>query len=75
MLLLLGWGGEIVFFLCMCSRKCICFVISIDIVFVAVMLKYQNLQFMVILLAVVDLVRTPPRVLIVGVPATSGRRW
>ena len=47
--LLLWWGEEIDFsFVCihMCSRICISFISSIDIVFVVVMVMYQDRQAM-----------------------------
>ena len=52
-----------------CSRNCISFIISIDIVFVVAM--YQNR----LLLVVVGIVGALPRVPIVAVPATFRIRW
>ena len=41
-----GVGRRNRFFLCICSRNCIFFISSIDIVFIVVMVMYQNRQVM-----------------------------
>ena len=75
-----GVGRRNRFFLCMCSRNCISVIISVDIVFPIVMVMCQNCQVMVISFGCCWYRRgggggSTPRVLIVGVPATSGERW
>ena len=41
-----GVGKRNRFFVCMCNRNCNSFIISIDIVFVVVVVMYQNRQVM-----------------------------
>lgn len=70
------WGGEkkSIFCVCMCSRDCISFIISIDAVFAVVMVMYQKLQVMVTSFGCCRFSGDAPRVPIVGVLATSGGR-
>ena len=70
-----GEGRRNRFFLRMCSRNCISFIISIDILFVVVMVIYQDCQVMVTSSGFCWYSGGAPRVPIVGVPATSEERW
>ena len=69
-----GVGRRNQFFVCMCSRDCISFIISIDAVFAVVMVMYQKLQVMVTSFDCCRFSGDAPRVPIVGVLATSGGR-
>ena len=81
--LLLEWGEEIDIS-CECVAETVFLILLLLLllllllsnnVFVVVVMMLQNHQVMEPLLVVVGIVGAPLRVLIVGVPATSGGRW
>ena len=70
-----GVGRRNRFFLCICSRNCIFFISGIDIVFIVVMVMYQNRQVMLTSFGFFSIVGAARRVQIARAPATSRGRW
>ena len=69
-----GVGRRNTLFLCMCSRNYF-FIVLITNIVIVVVVMFRNHQVMVTSLGYCWYSRGAPRVLIVEVPAMSGRRW